>query len=45
MGGNPETNFKLRLAMEAAKNINMPKDNIDRAIARGVGSGKEGSIL
>lgn len=36
-GGNPDGNFRLRLAMEAARAINMPKDNIDRAIARGTG--------
>src|SRR3972149_4716972 len=45
MGGNPETNFKLRLAIEAAKNINMPKDNIERAIARGLGVGREGAAI
>jgi len=36
-GGNPDGNFKLRLAMEAARAINMPKENIERAIARGAG--------
>lgn len=36
-GGNPDANFKLRLAIEAARAINMPKDNIERAIARGTG--------
>ena len=36
-GGNPDANFKLRLAIEAARSINMPKENIDRAIARGTG--------
>lgn len=44
-GGNPETNFKLRLAIDAARAINMPKDNIERAIARGTGGSKEGSVL
>lgn len=39
-GLDPETNFKLRLAMERAKQANMPKENILRAIKRG--SGKEG---
>lgn len=36
-GGNvadPEGNFKLRLAVEAARAANMPKENIDRAITR-----------
>ncbi len=39
-GGNvadPEGNFKLRLAIEAARADNMPKENIDRAIAKAVG--------
>ncbi len=36
-GGNPETNFKLRLAIEKAKQANMPKENIERAIKRGTG--------
>lgn len=44
-GGNPDSNFKLRLAVEAARAINMPKDNIDRAIARGTGSSGDSSAL
>lgn len=36
-GGDPETNFKLRLAIEKAKEANMPKENIVRAIKRGTG--------
>lgn len=36
-GGNPDANFRLRLAIEAARSINMPKDNIERAINRGAG--------
>lgn len=43
-GGNPDTNFKLRLAVEAARAINMPKDNIERAIARGVGGSGEKAL-
>lgn len=39
-GGDPETNFKLRLAVQKAKEANMPKDSIDKAIQRG--AGKEG---
>jgi len=42
-GGNPDMNFNLRLAMDKARAGNMPKDNIDRAIARGTGEG--GSII
>ncbi len=37
-GGNPDTNFKLRLAVEAARSLNMPKDNIERAIAKATGA-------
>ncbi len=37
LGGDPETNFKLRLAIEKARQGNMPKDNIERAIKRGTG--------
>ena len=44
-GTDSESNFKLRLAIEAAKSVNMPKDNIERAIARGGGTSREGSVL
>lgn len=36
-GGDEETNFKLRLAISKAKQANMPKDNIKRAIESGTG--------
>ena len=36
-GANPETNPKLRMAIEAARSANMPKDNVDRAIKKGTG--------
>ena len=36
-GGDPATNFSLRLAIEKAKAVSMPKDNIERAIKRGTG--------
>ena len=36
-GGDPETNFSLRMAMDKAKSANMPKDNIEKAIKRGTG--------
>lgn len=38
-GGDPVSNFKLRLAMDQARAVNMPKDNIQRAIDRGLGKG------
>ena len=36
-GGNPEGNFRLRLAMQKAREINMPTDRIKNAILRGTG--------
>src|SRR6266851_3517715 len=36
-GGNPEGNFRLRLAMQKAREINMPTDRIKNAIQRGTG--------
>ncbi len=37
-GSNPETNFRLRLAIQRARDNNMPTDNIERAIKRGSGT-------
>ncbi|MFN2115476.1 MAG: YebC/PmpR family DNA-binding transcriptional regulator [Anaerolineae bacterium] len=39
-GGDPETNFGLRLAIDKARAANMPKDKIAAAIARGAGDAK-----
>jgi YebC/PmpR family DNA-binding regulatory protein len=39
-GVDPDNNVKLRIAIEKAKSFNMPKDNISRAIERGVGPDK-----
>lgn len=36
---DPTMNFRLRLAIEKAKAVNMPKDNIERAIAKAKGEG------
>lgn len=44
-GGNPDTNFALRLAIDQARAVNMPKDNIERAIRRGTGELKEGAHI
>ncbi|MBI4339571.1 MAG: YebC/PmpR family DNA-binding transcriptional regulator [Chloroflexi bacterium] len=41
-GGDPEMNFRLRLAVQKAKEGNMPILNIERAIQRGAGAGGEG---
>ena len=38
---DPNKNFKLRLAIEKARGVSMPKANIERAIDRGAGRGKE----
>ena len=43
-GSNPEANFRLRLAIQKARDSNMPTDNIERAIKRGSGT-LEGAIL
>lgn len=42
-GGDPEMNPNLSLAIQKAKDANMPNDNIDRAIAKGTGSGADGA--
>ncbi len=42
--GDPESNFKLRLAMEKAREANMPKENISRSIDRGLGKGEASSL-
>ncbi|HEY8152582.1 MAG TPA: YebC/PmpR family DNA-binding transcriptional regulator [Myxococcota bacterium] len=39
-GGDPDSNARLRLAMEKARAANMPKDNIERAIKKGTGVGE-----
>jgi YebC/PmpR family DNA-binding regulatory protein len=36
-GGNPDMNARLRLVIEKAKEVNMPSDNIKRAIQKGTG--------
>jgi YebC/PmpR family DNA-binding regulatory protein len=43
-GADPDSNFKLRLMVEKAKQINMPKANIERAIEKSSGTG-EGNAL
>jgi YebC/PmpR family DNA-binding regulatory protein len=43
-GPDPEKNSRLRMAMEKARLVNMPKDNVDRAIKRGAGD-SEGEKL
>ena len=43
-GSDPDMNFRLRLAVQKARDSNMPMDNIDRAIKRGSGE-TEGTTL
>jgi len=42
-GGDPDANPRLRLAVEKARQANMPKDNIGRAIKKGTGEGAAGA--
>lgn len=44
-GGDADTNFRLRLAVDKARAQNMPKENIERAIKRGTGESKEGAAF
>jgi YebC/PmpR family DNA-binding regulatory protein len=43
-GPDPEMNPRLRLAIEKAREANMPKENIERAIAKGSGEGGEANL-
>jgi YebC/PmpR family DNA-binding regulatory protein len=43
-GSDPETNARLRLAVQNAKGANMPKDNIERAIKKATGADAESFI-
>ena len=38
-GGDPDSNYRLRLAMDKARSVNMPMDNIKRAIDKATGGG------
>jgi len=44
-GGDIDSNFRLRLAIEKGRAQNMPKENIERALRRGTGESKEGEIF
>src|SRR5438128_11054846 len=43
-GGDPDGNFRLRLAMDRARDVNMPRENIQRAIDRAIGSGDAAAL-
>lgn len=40
-GPDPDMNSRLRLALDKAKECNLPKDNVERAIKKGTGEGNE----
>jgi YebC/PmpR family DNA-binding regulatory protein len=44
-GASSDGNFRLRLAIQKAKDSNMPNDNIDRAIKKGSGEAGAGSLI
>lgn len=44
-GGDPDMNPRLGLAVQKAKDASMPKDNIERAIAKGTGEGADSNQL
>ena len=39
-GGDPDANYRLRLAVEKARSVNMPSDNIKRTIEKATGGGE-----
>lgn len=43
--GDPDKNFKLRLAVDKARQMNMPKENIHRAIEKGMGTGAGAELI
>jgi YebC/PmpR family DNA-binding regulatory protein len=44
-GGDPDSNAALALAVQKAKDASMPKDNIERAIAKGTGAGADADAI
>ncbi|MCC6507658.1 MAG: YebC/PmpR family DNA-binding transcriptional regulator [Pirellulaceae bacterium] len=43
-GGDPDTNFRLRTAINDAKAVSMPRENIERAIKKGTGELEGGNV-
>ena len=43
-GGDPDANHRLRFAIDSARAVSMPKDNIQRAIKRGTGELEGGNL-
>ncbi len=44
-GGDPAGNFRLRVVIEKARGVNMPQENIKRAIQKGTGDSKDASAF
>ena len=44
-GGDPESNAALATAVQKARDASMPKDNIERAIAKGTGEGADAAAI
>jgi YebC/PmpR family DNA-binding regulatory protein len=44
-GGDPESNAALAQAVQKARDASMPKDNIERAIAKGTGAGGDAAAI
>ncbi len=44
LSGDPDSNPRLRMAVDEARSVNMPKENIQRAIERGLGKGEGQSL-
>ena len=44
-GGDPESNIRLRMVLDKARSMGMPKDNIERAIKRGAGEDKDAAEI
>ncbi len=44
-GGDPESNIRLRMVLDKARSMGMPKDNIERAIKRGSGEDKDAAEI
>jgi YebC/PmpR family DNA-binding regulatory protein len=43
-GADLESNFRLRLAIDKARAANMPKDNVERAVAKATGQGEDAVV-
>ena len=44
-GGDPDINIRLRMVLDKARSLGMPRDNIDRAIRRGTGEDKDAAEI